>query len=93
MGLMGSDDAAGEVFNIGGTEEITILDLAKKIIATAGSESSIDLVPYEQVFDADFEDMQRRVPGIEKINRCIGFAPKTDLDAILDRVISHMRNN
>lgn len=92
MGLMDSEDAVGEVFNIGGTQEITILDLAKKIIEAVGSKSSVDLVPYEKVFEADFEDMQRRVPGIEKINSCIGFSPKTDLDSILERVISHMRN-
>lgn len=91
IGLMETPEAEGEVFNIGGTEEISILDLAKRIIAAAGSSSSIELIPYEKAFERDFEDMQRRVPSIEKINNAIGFAPRTDLDEILNQVIGDMR--
>jgi UDP-glucose 4-epimerase len=91
MALMECRTAVGEVFNIGGTEEITIYDLAQKIIQAAGSRSAITLVPYEEAFEKDFEDMQRRVPGIEKIKRLVGFAPKTDLDTILNHVIEAMR--
>lgn len=91
MALMESDSAIGEVLNIGGTEEITIYDLARKIIQAAGSRSSITLIPYEEAFEKDFEDMQRRVPGIEKIKRLVGFAPETDLDTILKHVIEAMR--
>jgi len=89
--LMACDDAAGEVFNIGGTEEITILDLAKRIIQATGSRSSIELIPYEQAYAKDFEDMQRRVPSIEKIRDRIGFQPVTDLDTILRQVIIYHR--
>ncbi len=91
MGLMHHDKTAGEVFNIGGTEEITISDLAEKIIKATGSGSSVELIPYEKAYEKDFEDMQRRVPGIEKIRSYIGFDPKTDLNTILKQVIEHMR--
>jgi UDP-glucose 4-epimerase len=88
MGLMASDKANGEVFNIGGTEETTILKLAEKIIQKTGSKSKIALVPYEEAFEKDFEDMQRRVPGIDKIQQVIGFDPQKNLDVILDDVIA-----
>jgi UDP-glucose 4-epimerase len=91
MALMESEKAQGEVFNIGGTEEISILELAKKIIRASGSSSSIQFIPYEVAFEKDFEDMHRRVPSIEKINRLVGFAPGTDLDTILRHVIEDMR--
>ncbi|MDF1593264.1 MAG: GDP-mannose 4,6-dehydratase [Desulfobacterales bacterium] len=90
MALMETDSSAGEVFNIGGTEEITILDLAEKIIKLTKSSSAIDVIPYEKAFEEDFEDMQRRVPGIEKIRAVTGFEPKTDLDTILQNVIAFM---
>ena len=91
MALVENEDAIGEVFNIGGTEEITIYDLAKKIIVMTGSRSEIKLIPYDQAFGKDFEDMQRRVPSIEKISDLIGFSPSTPLDHILDKVISSMK--
>ncbi len=87
MKLMACDQAIGEVFNIGGTEETTILDLAEKIIQKAESKSQISLIPYEEAFEKDFEDMQRRVPGIEKIQKVIGFDPQKNLEVILDDVI------
>ena len=90
-GLAEADNAAGEVFNIGGTEEISILDLGNKIIKATGSTSKIEIIPYEKAFGKDFEDMLRRVPGIEKINQCIGFNPKTDLDEILKQVVAFMK--
>ncbi len=88
MALMDCDSAAGEVFNVGGTEEISILDLAEKIIQETGSRSVCELIPYEEAFAKDFEDMQRRVPSIDKIRSCIGFEPKTGLEAILRQVIN-----
>jgi nucleoside-diphosphate-sugar epimerase len=91
--LMESDRTIGEVYNIGGTEEISILGLAKRIIQATGSSSGIKLVPYKDAFEKDFEDMHRRVPGIEKIRQAVGFIPKTDLDTILSQVINHFRHN
>lgn len=88
MKLVEHEQAFGEVFNIGGIEEVSILDLAKRIVAATNSSSKIDMVPYDQVFGKDFEDMQRRVPSIDKLRDLIGFDPKTPLDAILAKVIS-----
>lgn len=92
MALMRTDAAAGEVFNIGGTEEISILKLAERIIRKTNSPSKIRLVPYEEAFEKDFEDMQRRVPSIEKIKSVIGFDPGTGLDEIIDSIINTMRD-
>jgi len=89
--LMNTDAGAGEVYNIGGTEEISMLDLAERVKALTGSNSPIELVPYKEAYGSDFEDMQRRVPGIEKISRLIDFEPKTTLDAILNSVVDYMR--
>ncbi len=92
MRLVENPEAFGQVFNIGGVEEISIGDLAKRIITVSGSSSTIQFIPYDKAFGKDFEDMQRRVPGIEKVRKLIGFDPKTHLDAILTKVISYMRN-
>jgi len=91
MTLVENDGAVGEVFNVGGTEEISIIDLAKRIIKATGSKSSIKLIPYDEAFGKDFEDMQRRVPGTEKINKLIGFEPKTDFDTMLRKIIRYMK--
>jgi UDP-glucose 4-epimerase len=93
MALMDHPDAPGEVFNIGGTEEVSILALAEKIKMMTASDSPIEFIPYTQAFGKDFEDMQRRVPGIDKINRLIGFKPVTGLEAILESVIQDQKSN
>lgn len=62
------------------------------MIQATGSKSAVELVPYDKVFEKDFEDMQRRVPGLDKINEYIGFEPRTDLDTILQHTIEYMRN-
>ena len=91
--LVETEDAMGQVFNIGGTEEVSILDLAKRIIAASNSSSAIQCIPYDEVFGKDFEDMQRRVPDIEKIAALIGFDPQTPLDVMLSTVINFMRHS
>ena len=91
IGLMDAEHATGEVFNIGGTEEVSILELARRIVRETGSDSEIELIPYEAAFEKDFEDMQRRVPSIEKIRAAIGFEPRTPLDAIIRHVIRYQR--
>jgi UDP-glucose 4-epimerase len=83
--------AVGHVFNIGNPEEISILDLAKRIRAAAGSASDIVLIPYDQAYEAGFEDMPRRVPDISKIRGLVGYAPTLDLDDILRTVIDEQR--
>jgi UDP-glucose 4-epimerase len=82
--------AVGEVYNIGNTGEVTIRDLAERVKAMTGSRSPIHLVPYDEAYEAGFEDMPRRVPDIAKIRALIGYEPKLGLDAILRRVIDHM---
>jgi UDP-glucose 4-epimerase len=81
----------GHVFNIGNTEEISILDLAERIRAMTSSHSAIEFVPYEKAYEAGFEDMPRRVPDLTKIAHCIGYRPTIGLDEILRRVIEHTR--
>ena len=83
--------AVGHVFNIGNTEEISILDLAHRVKALANSSSEIVLVPYDQAYEAGFEDMPRRVPDLTKINRLVGYVPVVGLDEILVRVIKGNR--
>jgi nucleoside-diphosphate-sugar epimerase len=91
VNLMEHEDAPGEVFNIGGTEEIRIVDLARKVIELSHSQSAIELIPYDKAYGSDFEDMQRRVPSIEKIHNLIGYQARTDLDAILLSVIDYIK--
>jgi UDP-glucose 4-epimerase len=85
--LMESDVAVGEVFNVGSHEEISILELAHKVREKAGSDSEIIHVPFEEVYDLDFEDMPRRVPSTDKIRLAIGWEPESDLDQILTDVV------
>ena len=89
--LMNAPGAVGGVFNIGNTEEISILKLAERIRAKTGSSSKIVLIPYDEAYDEGFEDMPRRVPAIGKIQALVGYAPTVQLDEILERVIAHTR--
>jgi len=89
--LVGSRDAIGQVFNIGNVEEISILDLARRIKSMTGSASDIVLIPYDQAYDEGFEDMPRRVPDLSKIHATVGYRPTMSLEQILDQVIAHMR--
>lgn len=77
--------ARGEIFNIGGAEEISILDLAKLVIETLGSRATIELVPYAQAYAPGFDDMRRRKPLTEKLARVTGFTPATSLREIIQR--------
>lgn len=84
--------AVGEVFNIGSQEEITIEQLAKEIIQITKSSSEIEYIPYEKAYEEGFEDMQRRVPDISKINKLIGFKPTSTLSEIIKDIIDYLRN-
>ena len=91
MKLLETPEACGEVVNIGGVEEISILSLAERIKDKVGSASEIRLIPYAEVYPEDFEDMQRRVPSTEKLKRLIGYVPTMNLDKILDDVLAYHR--
>lgn len=83
--------AIGQVFNIGSTEEVTIRELAERVIAATGSQSNIVYVPYEEAYAPGFEDMRRRVPDLGKIHQLIGYEPRYSLDDTLHRVIVYER--
>ncbi len=86
--------AVGEVFNVGNDhEEVTILDLAKRVKERASSKSEIVLVPYEKAYEEGFEDMQRRVPDLSKLHALTGYEPQVSLDEILDRVIAYFTSD
>jgi len=87
MKLMDDPKAVGEVFNVGSNQEISIMDLAKKVKVLTKSNSEIVLVPYDEAYEEGFEDMPRRVPDISKVNKQVGFHPQMDLDGILKSVI------
>jgi UDP-glucose 4-epimerase len=76
---------------VGSRDEITILDLARRILARSGSQSEIQLIPYDQAYEAGFEDMRRRVPDTSKIETLIGWKPTFSLDQTLDEVIAEFR--
>lgn len=90
--LMNHPEAYGKVFNIGGTEEISISDLAHRITEIAGSSSKIKYVSYEDAYEEGFEDMERRVPDITRVNNIIGFEPSVRLDEIIRLVVEEQRN-
>lgn len=87
--LMEHDSAVGEVFNIGNDEEVSIVSLAQQIRQMVGSRSEIVFVPFEEAYEASFEDMPRRVPCLEKIQGAIGWTPENTLDDVLKSVIKH----
>ena len=77
--------ARGEVFNIGSTEEVSIVGLAQRVITTLGSTSQVELVPYNEAYEPGFEDMRRRRPAVDKLARVIGYKPATPLHEIIRR--------
>lgn len=83
--------AVGEVINIGNTEEVTIQELADRVIKLTGSSSRVKLVPYDEAYESGFEDMPRRLPDLAKIRAMIGYEPRHTLDDILHDVIRHFR--
>jgi UDP-glucose 4-epimerase len=93
LALVEHPDAIGEVFNVGNGEEISILDLAKKVKTLSRSRSRIITVPYDKAYEAGFEDMQRRVPDIAKIRKLVGYEPQVALDEILGKVIAYFQNS
>jgi nucleoside-diphosphate-sugar epimerase len=78
--LIENEAAVGQVVNLGNPDELSILDLARKVIAVAGAQVDIDFIPYDQAYEEGFEDMQRRVPDISKITALTGYAPKVSIE-------------
>jgi nucleoside-diphosphate-sugar epimerase len=89
--LIAHPGAAGQVYNVGGTEEVSMNQLAERVRAAAGSQSDIVHIPYSEAYAEGFEDMPRRVPDTSKLKRTIGFEPLTSLDEIIHDVIEDVR--
>ena len=92
IGLMNSTEAEGQVFNVGARGEISINDLALKILELTGSTSEIIRIPYDQAYEVGFEDMQRRRPDIKKINALLGWEPTHDLNDIINDVAADLKS-
>jgi len=91
VGIAAHPEANGEVYNVGGTHEVTILELAERIKQMTGSHSPIVFIPYSTAYEAGFEDMVRRVPDITKVNKLIGYEPTVSLQAGLESIIEDQR--
>jgi UDP-glucose 4-epimerase len=89
--LMNSEEAVGKVFNIGSQEEISIENLAKKIMDVTKSKSKIVYIPYNKAYEEGFEDMERRVPDTTKVKGAVGFKPTVDLEGIIKSVVDYYK--
>ena len=87
--MAATDSTIGDVYNVGGTGEVTIKQLAELVLATTGSQSMITYTPYSEAYPAGFEDIQRRVPDITKVKSAIGWAPTRDLKQIISDIAVH----
>ena len=90
--IIGTEYSIGEVYNLGGVGEISITELAKRVIKLTNSKSELQYIPYEEAYPTGFEDMERRVPDISKIQSTINWAPARDLDKIITDVAFHAAN-
>jgi UDP-glucose 4-epimerase len=90
-GLVAGPETAGEIYNVGSTERVTIRELAERVIEFTGSSSQIEYVPYDEVYGQGIEDMLHRQPAIEKVEGAIGWRPTRSLDEILADVVQHTR--
>jgi len=90
--LIDDEETYGKVFNLGGSEEISIRDLAERIIERTGSQSTLRVIPYDEAYEAGFEDMERRVPNTDRAAAAVGFKQTLDLDGIIDSVVEDQRS-
>jgi len=91
-GLMQEPSAAGEIYNVGSTESVRIIELAQRVLELTASSSELTFTPFEQVYGGGIEDTLHRIPAIEKVAGAIGWQPTRDLDQILADVIEHVRS-
>jgi len=91
--IVAREEAHGNVYNVGNTEEVSIYALAERVKALTKSASPIVNIPYDQAYESGFEDMPRRVPDLTKIHALIGYEPQVSLDEILRRVIEYHRTH
>ena len=91
VALMDHPGAVGQIFNIGSTDEVSILQLARRVIELTGSASQIQLVPYDMAYETGFEDMARRIPDLTRVKSLIGYQQTVGLDEIISRIAAHLR--
>ena len=87
--MAATDSTIGDVYNVGGTGEVTIKQLAEQVLAVTASQSAITYTPYSEAYPAGFEDIQRRVPDISKVKSAINWAPTKDLKQIISDIAAH----
>jgi UDP-glucose 4-epimerase len=93
LAVIDSPKAIGQVFNVGNNFEISIMDLARKVIEVTKSNSEIEMKSYEEAYAPGFEDLERRVPDISKIKAELGWAPKRDLTQIIEDIGLYLKNS
>jgi UDP-glucose 4-epimerase len=91
VALSENPEAFGKVFNLGGDEEVSIRDLAERVVELADSESQLEYVPYDAAYEEGFEDMERRVPNTNRAKQLVGFESSVNLDEIIRSVIEDLR--
>ena len=91
LALVKDDSTIGDYFNVGGLGEVTIKELAERIVSRTGSTSKLVSIPFDQAYGVGFEDMQRRVPDISKVQAKMGWSPEHNLDSIIDSVAAHLK--
>jgi UDP-glucose 4-epimerase len=89
--LIENEETYGKVFNLGGSEEVSIMTLAERVIERSGSRSTIRVIPYDEAYEAGFEDMERRVPNTDRAAAAVSFKQTLDLDGIIDSVVEDQR--
>ena len=89
--LLNLPAARGQIYNVGSSEEVSILELAQRVRSVTGEESEIEFVPYEKAYVEGFEDMRRRVPDLTKISAAVGYRPSRNLDDILSDVLADVQ--
>ena len=89
LALMKTPEAVGKVINIGSVQEITILELARRVLEITGSSSAIELMSYDEAYPGDFEDMQRRVPDVTLLRSLVGFSPSASIEDIIRSILEH----
>jgi UDP-glucose 4-epimerase len=92
VALFEAPEAFGRVFNLGGTEEVSMRELADRVINLAGSNSQLEFIPYDIAYEEGFEDMARRVPNTKRAHDLVGFQPQAGLDDIISTVIEDQRS-
>ncbi len=92
LALAKEEKAIGSIFNIGSDHEISIHDLAERVIELTGSPSKTELLPYDKAYEEGFEDMRRRVPDLTRIHETIGYKPKVNLDSLIRSVIKYFES-